>query len=47
MAVAPRYQPDVDAIVATRRDNGADFWASPDRRLSKGGSFSTIEAPAC
>lgn len=46
MAVAPRYQPDVDAIVATRRDNGADFWATPDRRLSKGGPFSTVEAPA-
>jgi hypothetical protein len=46
MAVAPRYQPDVDTIMATRRDNGADFWATPDRRLSKGGPFSTVEAPA-
>lgn len=46
MAVAPRYQADVEAILATRHDNGADFWATPDRRLSKGGPFSTLEAPA-
>lgn len=46
MAVAPQYEPDVEAILATRRDNGADFWATPDRRLSKGGPFSTLEAPA-
>ena len=46
MAVATRYQPDVDAILATRRDNGADFWATPDRGLTKGGPFSTVEAPA-
>lgn len=46
MAVAPRYQPDVEAILATRHDNGADYWATPDRRLSKGGPFSTLEAPA-
>lgn len=46
MAVAPRYQADVEAIMATRCDNGADFWATPDRRLAKGGPFSTIEAPA-
>lgn len=32
--------------MATRRGNGADFWAAPDRRLSKGGPFSTVEAPA-
>lgn len=46
MAVAPRYRADVEAIVATRGDNGADFWATPDRRLAKGGPFSTVEAPA-
>lgn len=46
MAVAPQYEPDVEAILATRRDNGADYWATPDRRLSKGGPFSTLEAPA-
>lgn len=46
MAVAPHHQPDVQAILATRHDNGADYWATPDRRLSKGGPFSTLEAPA-
>lgn len=46
MAVAAQYQADVEAILARRHDNGADFWATPDRRLSKGGPFSTLEAPA-
>jgi len=46
MSVAPRYQADVEAIVAMRHVNGADFWATPDRHLSKGGPFSTLEAPA-
>ena len=46
MAVAARYRSDVGAVLATRHDNGADFWATPDRRLSKGGPFSTVEAPA-
>ncbi|WP_404391797.1 hypothetical protein [Humibacillus xanthopallidus] len=46
MAAAPHYQADVDAILATRRGNGADFWATSDGRLSKGGPFSTLEAPA-
>lgn len=46
MAVALQYNADVEAILATRRDNGADFWATPDRRLSKGSPFSTLEAPA-
>ena len=46
MAVPAQYQADVEAIVATRHDNGADYWATPDRRLSKGGPFSTLQAPA-
>lgn len=46
MAVAPQYQSDVETILATRHDNGADCWATPDRNLAKGGPFSTIEAPA-
>lgn len=45
MAVAPAYQADVELILGTRHDNGADLWATPDGRLSKGGPFSTIEAP--
>lgn len=46
MAVAPQYQADVEAILATRHGNGADLWATADGRLSKGGPFSTLEAPA-
>lgn len=42
MAVAPQYQADVESILAARHDNGADFWATPDGRLSKGGPFSTL-----
>lgn len=45
MTVAPQYRADVEAIVATHHDNGADYWATPDRRLSKGGPFSTLQAP--
>ena len=46
MAVAPQHEVDVEAILATRHDNGADYWATPDGRLAKGGPFSTLEAPA-
>ncbi len=42
--VAREYQDDVDAVLARRHDNGADYWATPDRRLAKGGQFSTLEA---
>lgn len=44
MAVSALYLPDVEAILAHRHDNGADLWATPDRRLSKGGPFSTLES---
>jgi hypothetical protein len=37
-----KYQPDVDAILARRHDNGADFWATPDGRLAVGDPFSTL-----
>lgn len=33
---------DVDAILARRHDNGADFWGSPDRKIYVGNPFSTI-----
>lgn len=46
MGVAPQYEADAEAILATRKHNGADYWATPDRRLAKGGPFSTLEAPA-
>ncbi len=38
------YEEDVDAVLARRHDNGGDFWASEDRRLGKGGPFSTLES---
>ncbi len=42
MAVIAQYQGDVDAILAARHDNGADFWTTPDKRLNKGSPFSTL-----
>lgn len=39
-----QYQSDVEAILSRRYDNGADHWTTPDRRLSKGGSFSTLQS---
>lgn len=38
------YQPDIEAILAKRYDNGADYWTTPDKRLSKGGPFSTLSS---
>ncbi len=35
---------DVAAILARRHDNGADHWTMPDRKLAKGGAFSTLGA---
>jgi len=37
-----KYQADIDAILARRHDNGADFWATSDGRLSVGDPFSTL-----
>lgn len=42
MAVIAKYQADVDAILAKRYDNGADYWTTPDKRLIKGSPFSTL-----
>lgn len=39
-----KYQPDVDAILARRHDNGSDYWASADGRLGVGDPFSTLTA---
>ncbi len=44
MAVMEQYQGDVDAILAARHDNGADFWTTPDKRLNKGSPFSTLNS---
>jgi hypothetical protein len=40
--VSKKYQPDLDAILARRHDNGADYWASADGRLLVGEPFSTL-----
>lgn len=42
MAVEEQYLSDVEAILSHRYDNGADFWATPDKRLLKGSPFSTF-----
>jgi hypothetical protein len=42
MAVMKKYQADVDAILAKRYDNGADYWTTSDKRLCKGSPFSTL-----
>lgn len=38
------YEEDLYQILATRYDNGADFWATPDGRIGVGGPFSTLES---
>ena len=43
MPIPARYQADAQAIIAYRHQNGADYWATPDGRLLKGGPFSTLE----
>lgn len=42
--IDPDLRADVVAILARRHDNGADLWATPDRKLAKGGMFSTLGA---
>jgi len=34
---------DIDVILSHRHDNGADYWATPDKRLLKGSPFSTFD----
>lgn len=41
-----RYRSDVEAILSHRHDQGADLWTTPDRRLTKGSPFSTLECVA-
>lgn len=43
MAIMTQYQADVEAILAKRHDNGADYWTTPDRRLIKGSPFTTLD----
>ncbi len=46
MAVEEQYRSDVERILAKRRDNGGDLWATPDGRLAKGSPFTTLECAA-
>ena len=36
------FTSDIEAILARRHDNGADFWASPEGKIYVGNPFSTI-----
>jgi hypothetical protein len=38
------YRADLNMILATRHDNGADFWATPDGRIGIEGPISTLTA---
>jgi hypothetical protein len=40
--VSKKHESDVEAILARRHDNGADYWASSDGRLAVGEPFSTL-----
>lgn len=42
MVVPKQYQADVEGTLAKRHDNGGDLWTTPDQRLGKGSSFSTL-----
>jgi len=44
MKNSDQYQSDIKAILERRFDNGADLWATPDKRLSKGSPFTTLES---
>ena len=46
MTVENRYLTDVETILSHRYDNGADLWATPDKRIIKGAPFSTLESVA-
>ncbi|MEN1759180.1 MULTISPECIES: prenyltransferase [Anoxynatronum] len=39
-----KHQQDIGTIIAKRYDNGADFWTTPDKRLGKGGPYSTLSS---
>jgi len=40
--VSKQYAPDIEAVLARRHDNGADYWATADGRLAVGDPFSTL-----
>ena len=37
------HETDIEAILAQRRHQGADWWTTPDGRLLKGSPFNTLE----
>lgn len=41
MASPRRYQSDLETILKKRYENGADLWATPDKKIGKGSPFST------
>jgi len=43
MNLTKQYQSEIDAIIAKRYDNDADFWTTSDKRICKGSPFSTLE----
>lgn len=38
------HQEDIEQVLGHRHDNGADYWATEDRRLGVGSPFSTFES---
>ena len=42
--VNKKYAEDLEQVLATRHDNGADYWATADGRIGVGGPFSTLES---
>ena len=44
MDITEKYRSDIEEILSHRHDNGADYWATPDRRLLKGAPFTTLES---
>ncbi len=41
---AKAHQSDIDAILARRHDNGADYWGTEDGRIYVGNPYSTISS---
>lgn len=44
MSVDRRYAADVEIILSHSHYNGAELWATPDRKLMKGAPFTTPES---
>ncbi len=44
MIVQRQYKSDIEEIISKRCHNGWDYWTTPDKRLGKGGVFSTLSS---